>query len=65
MKKFTLIRLAKKPCSRKVLEQGRKLKCLDSWREVEVNKQGKILTIKCLSHGHKSRGKEKLLLNKL
>ena len=65
MLKFSTLRLAKKQCSSKVKEQGRVMKCLDSWREVIVNKRGKVLTIKCLSHGHKSRGKEKTLLNQL
>lgn len=63
MKKQQLIRLAKHPCGGHVEEGGQKFKCHDVYRVVTVGE--KLRSIKCLSHGHPSRGKQRLLVNKL
>ena len=65
MQRYQTIRLAKLPCASRVSEGGQKLKCSDIYRVVTISEQGKICSVKCLSHGHKSRGKTKALLNKL
>lgn len=65
MKRQQLIRLAKLPCTRKVVEGGQKLKCHDIYRVVTVGEDGEIRSIKCLSHGHDSRGQQRQLENKL
>jgi hypothetical protein len=63
MQRYQTIRLAKLPCTSRVAEGGRKLKCNDVYRVVTVDEHERVCSIKCLSHGHKSRGKQRELLN--
>lgn len=52
-----VIRLARKPCDKHVKEHGKKIKCRDIYREVQVDDKGKLMTSKCLSHGHDTKEK--------
>lgn len=55
---MTVQRIARKPCGGKVEEGGLTLVCFDIFRAVKI-KHGKIKSIRCYSHGHKTHETKK------
>lgn len=61
MDKNSSLVLAKEPCVHKVKIGRKSFKCLDVWRIIERDEKGKVRSIKCYTHHHVSRGKERIL----
>lgn len=56
---MTVQRIARKACNGKVHEGGLVLKCFDIFRVVKI-KHGRVKSIRCYTHGHKTheRGRD-------
>ena len=58
---MTIQRIARKACNGKVREGGLVLTCFDIFRVVKI-KGGKIRSIRCVTHGHKTNERKRDLV---